>query len=339
MTITDSLNRIYAFYPNKTSWRMREVYAVSHLRYYAAARQALYHALLLAGLKRGDTLLLPSFICCEVLSVAENLGIGLQFYTVDRQLQPQLPDDGVFKAILAVNYFGFAQDLEPFRLLADKTGAVIIEDNAHGLFSRDEHGCLLGERTTLGIISQRKSVFIPDGGLLLVHKASGIIPPLQLPPVSELPAGYRVKVVIKKLCAVTGRWPAIALLVLVRKFRKTEGRTDVFCVSKDIEPNRLAMELEKLTHPETEAARRRELYGEVQRAISQLGGEPVFAQLPKGAVPYCYPFYLSDAEFPLVKEKAFFQGLDIFTWPQLPLEVAADCPSHYKNLRCVRFLW
>ena len=68
-----------------------------------------------------------------------------------------------------VNFFGFAQDLNVYLDFASKKKALIIEDNAHGLFSSDLSGNLLGTRTSIGILSIRKSTNIPNSGALLVN--------------------------------------------------------------------------------------------------------------------------------------------------------------------------
>ncbi len=70
------------------------------------------------------------------------------------------------KAVLAVNYFGFAQDLAPFREYCSRTGATLIEDNAHGFLSKDTSGVLLGTRADLGITSIRKTFRLVNGAAL-----------------------------------------------------------------------------------------------------------------------------------------------------------------------------
>ena len=70
------------------------------------------------------------------------------------------------KAVLAVNYFGFAQDLAPFREYCLRTGATLVEDNAHGFLSKDASGVLLGTRADLGITSIRKTFRLVNGAAL-----------------------------------------------------------------------------------------------------------------------------------------------------------------------------
>ncbi len=74
----------------------------------------------------------------------------------------------LIKAVIAVNYFGFPQDLEIFSEYCHKFSVKLIEDNAHGYLSANVDGVLLGNRAPLGITSIRKTIRIPDGARLHV---------------------------------------------------------------------------------------------------------------------------------------------------------------------------
>ena len=85
------------------------------VRYYAFARQALVEALRLIGTGSGDEVLVPSLICKDVLASIHTLGATPVFFEVDHNLNPiGLDQISSSKAIIVVNYFGFAQDLAPF---------------------------------------------------------------------------------------------------------------------------------------------------------------------------------------------------------------------------------
>ena len=68
-----------------------------------------------------------------------------------------------------IDYFGFSQDSRPFEEYKKKYISIIIEDNAHGFLSKDKHGVLLGTRGDIGLLSNRKTIFLPNGGALLVN--------------------------------------------------------------------------------------------------------------------------------------------------------------------------
>src|SRR5581483_6103533 len=125
-------------------------------------------ALRAARIKGGDAVLLPEFICRDVLASLHAVGADAVWYPVSSDLLPASSPATwpQARALLAVNYFGFPQDFEPFRAYAARTGAVLIEDNAHGFLSRDQTGRWLGTRGCAGLFSIRKSLPVPDGAAL-----------------------------------------------------------------------------------------------------------------------------------------------------------------------------
>ena len=137
------------------------------IRYFSLGRFAMKQALVACGVGENDSVMLPSFICRDVLAAINELGAKATFYDVNKKLEPiGLDSAPKSKAIIAVNYFGFPQSLEPFEKYCINSGAKIIEDNAHGVLSRDTDNQLLGQRTEYGITSFRKSVRTSDGAML-----------------------------------------------------------------------------------------------------------------------------------------------------------------------------
>ena len=76
--------------------------------FYAYARHALVTALRMARVTTGSTVLIPHFICRDVLASISAVGAKPVFYDIDDDLQvsqnTMLPSAA---AALAVNYFGF----------------------------------------------------------------------------------------------------------------------------------------------------------------------------------------------------------------------------------------
>src|SRR3569623_1184814 len=188
---------------NFEQWR--QAAAPGGVRFYSLARHALVAGLRLYGIGQGDKVLLPEFICRDVLGALAAVGAQPVWYPVGPDLQPsrapsEWPDA---RAVLAVNYFGFPQPLDPFRDYAAKQGAVLIEDNAHGFLSRDESGHWLGTRGDLGISSLRKTLLMSDGAMLMV----GADAVRKLPPqLSESGPGFSPATALK---AKIRRWPVI----------------------------------------------------------------------------------------------------------------------------------
>ena len=127
---------------------IRSLIESDQTRFYSLARYALSEAIKISDVKKGDTVLIPEYICRDIIASIRENNAEVLFYKVDLNLSPLDPPDKWprAKVVLAVNYFGFPQDLKLFFDYCKKTAALLIEDNAHGLFSKDENEKWLGCR-------------------------------------------------------------------------------------------------------------------------------------------------------------------------------------------------
>ncbi|MFM8003312.1 MAG: hypothetical protein ACKPAJ_13020, partial [Actinomycetota bacterium] len=83
-------------------------------RFFSLGRFAMREALCHCGVGPDDRVMLPSFICRDVLASIAELNARVVYYEVDEQLKPvSLDPMTTAKVIVAVNYFGFPQNLEP----------------------------------------------------------------------------------------------------------------------------------------------------------------------------------------------------------------------------------
>lgn len=320
----------------KASWCLEDLYAPAALRQFGFGRQALAEALRLAG-AAGKTVLLPAFICREVLSAVAAAGARPAFYGVAPDLGPEEPHDrwpGA-AAVLAVDYFGWPQDLAPFEAYARRTGAVVIEDAAHALFSRDATGRLLGARAPLGILSPRKSLPLPNGGTLL---ASDPALARRLPPQAPFePAPGRrpaLKAAARPFLALAG---AKAALTALSAWRSASGSAESETTASAAAP---CPELGRplvCADPSIEISRRRALWSLCAALSSKAGATPVFASLPDGVAPYAFAFRAEDPA-PASRVLAA-EGLSVLPWPDLPAELADAAPAHYRDVHLAHFLW
>jgi len=319
------------------------------VRYYAFARQALVEALRLIGIGSGDEVLVPSLICKDVLASIHTLGATPAFFEVDRNFNPiGLDQISPSKAILVVNYFGFAQDLSPFNKYCERTGAVLVEDNAHGYLSADPLGVLLGTRAPVGITSIRKTLRVPDGATLTVNSdlfVARLSP--QLPFTNKaLGARWIMQILLANL-GIALHLPLIDLLrAPVRWSRKLKTGSALPVSGSDSEiehiiptaPRQSSMSrIQRMDH-HLELARRRNLYKIASELAVKTSAVPVFNHLPDFCSPYGFPFY-GDAE---TAKKMHVQtrrnGTEVIQWPELPNSVVETAPEHYKNLWLVNFL-
>lgn len=318
-------------------------------RYFRLGRHALLAGLKLIQLRAGDAVLMPAFICRDLLAPIHAVGAEPVFYDIDRQLRPMiLPEIQNVRAVLAVNYFGFPQDLTPFRIYCERHNATLIEDNAHGFLSHDETGSALGARGDLGIFSIRKTFALPDGAALMVNKLEWQSRlEQQLPCRSEfLPPIYWAKRGLVRLQQQTG-FPLLALgQGLVRSIRRWRTGYVVkpslpeseHAMPPGHEPHCYTMEVMRRLDGDGEATRRRKLYREFHARLASFDIQPVFGELPAGTVPYGYPFYADEQAVQVVAKLAHKQALDCIHWPDLPSAVAPVAPLHYRSLWLINFL-
>lgn len=324
--------------------------AAPALRYFSLARYALAACLKALGAGDGARVLLPEYICRDVLAALHAAGAAPVYYPVNAHLAPALPPGEwpEAAAVLMVNYFGFAQNTEPFEQYRARTGARLIEDNAHGFLSRDAGGRWLGRRGDAGLFSLRKTFLFDNGAALTLESPRAALPP-QLDEVYTPGAGnIRLRRTLHALPA--GRRIAglaarpVRLLRKAAVLRKTSTGARLKASMEEAEtviPGNAGPFLgfaQMLAAQEfaAEAARRRTLYTTLEPRVRALGMRPVFETLPAETVPYGLPVYCDDP-VPLARLAASAQ-LDCIQWPDLPAAVVAQAPPHYRRLHLINFL-
>lgn len=320
------------------------------VRYYSLARFAFLEALRLWGVGQGQRVLLPSFICRDLLAPITILGATPCWYEVTAGLIPSGPPESWpdADAVLAVNYFGFPQYLQSFKDYAERTGAVVIEDNAHGYLSRDQTGQWLGCRTGLGIFSLRKTLRIPDGGALWVgaEYAARELPAQAAFSGTGINSAELTKIRLRGLPAV-GELAFQLSTGLVRALRKWRTGRKVPAADPASERVLLAPAnpwagllpaLAACAAP-AEIERRRAFYIHCEAVGRQVGALPVFSALPPLCAPYGYAFRGDATAQVGMRRYAERHGFDLVSWPDLPTQIVSKVPPHYKDVFVVNFLW
>lgn len=318
-------------------------------RYFRLGRHALLAAFNIINLRSGDSVLVPAFICKDVLAPIHAVGAVAIFYEVGVDMTPvNLPEvDGV-RAVLAVNYFGFPQDMLQFRTYCKRHGAALIEDNTHGLLSCDKTGTPLGTRGDIGIFSIRKTFVLPDGAMLMLNKPEwqGRLEH-QLPSCRKLlPPTFWIKRNLSWLQRRTGIvWLAIGQDIArsLRYWRTGHSIApispeDEFEMPENPAPHRYSLAVLHKLDLADEISRRRQLYTQFSRRLSSLNIHPVFGELPVGVVPYGYPFYADEDDAQSAIKIARTHGFDCSRWPDLPTAVLPIAPFRYQSLWVVNFI-
>ena len=252
------------------------------VRYFGYGRTALYEALRLLGLGRTDSVLIPAYICREVLAPINAVGARPVFYDVAPSFSPlrSWKEWPVAKAVLAVNYFGIPQPLEQFEKYCSHYGAILIEDNAHGFLSKADDGRLLGFRGDMGIFSMRKSISMADGAALVVRHAELI---LRLSP--QLASTKSVRTPAAAIHEIRGKARLTASFAIAKKARRIWRRWNTgFDMPLSTVEDELNMPAVSAPHadlfrtlnsidPSMEIARRRELFFRVNELVTQFDHE------------------------------------------------------------------
>ncbi|MBI4424838.1 MAG: DegT/DnrJ/EryC1/StrS aminotransferase family protein [Elusimicrobia bacterium] len=331
----------------RTPWRLEALLGLPCARHYSLGRWALAEALRLAGAGPGRPVLWPGYICREVLAAGAAAGAPPLYYALDASLRPAADpaDWPAAAAVVAVDYFGFPQDLAPFEAFCRRTGAVLIEDAAHALLGREPAGRWLGARAPLGVFSPRKTLPIPDGGTLAV-----LDPALAARVQAQAPArarGRGKRALLRAAAPWLGPRTTLRALALARSVRRGMSGSELPPPDPDGERRiavgpepcaELAAPIVSLDHA-ADAARRKALYAVCARLLAPAGVAPVFGSMPEGTVPYLYPFRASGAQAEAAERLLRREGLASLPWPDLPEAVAPAAPSHYRDVRGVHFLW
>lgn len=316
--------------------------------YFEYGRHAFFEILRINKIAKGDKVLIPDFICLEVLGPIYTVGADVVFYAVSEKLTPKLlPIDNSIKAVVAVNYFGFPQDLSVFIQYCSKNNAILIEDNAHGFLSKDIHGNWLGTRAEFGLFSLRKTFFTIDGGALWIKKPTQFLEfQIMEPLVSKMPFKLKCKEILITIQAKTGIPIGLAFDSVFRYLRYIRTGHYFPLVNNDFEKSmpevapihsHILQKIQK-TDIVAEGKRRIELFYKLKNILSDIGIFPIYNELQDGTVPYGFPFRASSEEVHMVSKKIARLGLYPVKWPDLPSNTISHSPEYCKNVYLINFI-
>ena len=137
---------------------------------------ALELSALLLKITPGDEVIVPSFTFVSSANAFAMMGATIIFVDINSKTL-NLDEEQVAaaltertKAIVAVNYGGVSSVSESLLKIVERVGAIVIEDNAHGLFGKSA-GEPLGTRSALSTLSfhETKNVTCGEGGALVIN--------------------------------------------------------------------------------------------------------------------------------------------------------------------------
>ncbi len=288
-------------------------------------------------------ILLPSYICRSVTDSLRQFGCPYRYYPVTREGKPRLDWierllAGEVSSLLFINYFGFPQDISGLLPLCRERGVIVIEDNAHGFLGVDCEGRPLGSRGDIGIFSFPKTIYLPDGGGMVVNN------PELLFWVDSLPSyGIRRDLhgafLLKRQVLKTFRTLGIDEKVVGRIRRDREGE-DGDRVEEDWCISMISRYLLERVDAGSAVSFRRRSYADVLGLCRAEGFETLYGELDEGVCPNLVPVVAPPGDSrDRITRVLRGKGWRVSHWPDLPpdLETVEDDGAFWlrKNIMAV----
>lgn len=235
--------------------------------------------------------LVPAYICDAVIQGVTDAGAAVETYRLDDSLYPKdVPDPFPERcALLYVNYFGLCE-ANVYRLRRDIPRGRLIIDNSQALLAPPTDGLAT-------IYSPRKSVGVPDGGLLVTSE-----PDVKEPEHEDTHSVDRMKHLLLRI-ASTAHDGYPDYVEAEKAFRNT----------KPLRMSRLTRRILASVDMRMVKRRRRENFMALAARLDKYNIHEW--GLDPDAVPFCYPLILASDIRPMVKALAG-KGIYVPTyWP------------------------
>lgn len=334
----------------------RSIIDAGNTVYLMAGRVAIGLALKLAGVQKGDKVLLPAFHCTSMVDPLVVVSATPVFYRLGEDLRVDLEDvarkiDTETRALVATNYFGFPQDLGTLRKFCDDNNLVFIEDCAHSFFG-EFAGRPLGSYGHYAIGSLTKFFPVKVGGCLVSNDP-------QIGGLTMRRHGFKVQ--LRQLLAsiedanychrLALLSPLVKGLRVAQRLRPRRGsdsgtagssriptsELDAFDLDwMDIEAPGVVKWISRHVPAGHLAARRRENYRRILAHVEGLPGcRPLITDVPDGVVPYMFPLWVDNlaAVFPRLEDLAVpVQRFGQFLWPGVDETTCPHSARYSKQL-------
>jgi dTDP-4-amino-4,6-dideoxygalactose transaminase len=281
-------------------------FAESGLTLTHLGRGAVWLALRALGLGRGSRLAMPAYHCGSEVEAAHLAGIELDFYRVDAQLR--VDEDDLARAAAAsdatylISCFGFPMPDPP-------AGTRVIEDAAHGLFSRDPDASPLGSRGDAAVFCPRKSLGTPDGGAVLLREEGRRIDAVTGRPEGRAMARSVASLIAARAAIARPRLLRTRAADAIGRASRTDAAAREGTLTETVigewglepadldaaarSPSRLTAAAVTRVDGDAIRARRRSNYEALRDELAELTLEP-FRELPDGICPLYFPVLSAD---------------------------------------------
>ena len=267
--------------------------------YLASGRDALHWIIGSLRLPVGAEVLLPAYLCEEVLNPFLAHGMRVRFYGVTRDLQVDTADLAAklspeTRALLFIDYYGFRLQLPTSLIESAGSHTVVVENATHSFLSQPDHSAVRGQ---VRFASYRKLLPLPNGAVVSWDAR-------RLPAIA--PVGTRMSVrymgALWSRCAgaaLKTLWlqrPAVYPKAVFRKlFSLSENLLDTY--SKPAGMARISRRmLRSLDLEEIVEARRRNYRYLLERLDFSDDLRPLYPNLADGVCPLGFPVLVGDRD-------------------------------------------
>lgn len=293
---------------------------------YALGRTALTVGLRMLGLKSGDVLLAPDYLCDVVWHGAARAGVIVAPFPLSDDLTPvwsvveSLAAQTGARALLMVHYFGQPQDVERHRALCADRKLFLVEDNAHG-YGGTLHGKMMGTLGDIGIASPRKIIGTRSGGLLFAGSGAKITSvPIPLTRTKNTNVARLARAALSRFPRIKSR--VRGLLDLNKDWSDPRLYREQPAPDDAIDPAS-SRKIAATDWAAVARARRAAWDGWTQFAVGR-GLKPVFVDAHPESCPWALPVYARDeSERDRWLRWGARHGVTMFTWPALPESLIA----------------
>lgn len=326
-----------------------------------SGRSALFLALRLAGVGKGDGVLVPTYHCPTMIAPVERLGALAVFYRLTESGAPDVAylarlDMTRIRAMVAAHFFGVPVPLSATARLCAEHGVQLIEDCAHCFFGRSE-GDVIGTVGHLAVGSLAKFFPVRSGGLL-----ASLNPPTGELDVESGPLTAEIRAIwdAVDMSSRTGRMGVLGFAV--RAARRLSGHPDLSDLRQESpsEPSgseirqsavrdpllapmaarRFDRWLVKHSDLNAIARKRSENFRLLATGLEDMPrAKPLAMDLAPGTAPYVMPLLIDDPDEPYQRMRC--EGLPVFRWdrrwpgtPDLQGDVAGIWSRGVVQLAC-----
>lgn len=296
-------------------WKNSSKY--NNISFYSRGAWALYNgviqALELKGKKKGAAWF-PDYFCNEALIPLRGKGIDLNFYPINRNLEPdweyienKLKNNYSVDIFVLVHYFGFIFPLEKATKICKKHNMILIEDGAHVLKKKNPIG------NNFSIYSSRKIFPLPEIGILVSNTPKNKINYSQINLIFFI---WFFKCLIQNILSkLNVNWHSYNL--------KNNNNNNGNSIPNQRYPSIFSLRLLNLYE------NRISIYGQkrinnyliIERSIKRMSNiKPLFNKLPQDNIPYVFPIIVTK-KYSLIKNELVKIGIPATSWNDMPPEV------------------